>query len=441
MKRILTIGALSLSLLATSACNNYLDIQPVGKVIPQTADDFRALLTTAYINFSAHKSYLALRTDELLLDENSEDVPYLRDIYLWNDANPDANTTPMPWVQVYKTIFYANSVIADAESKAGKNETVNQIRGEAHLMRAYCHFELLNMYAKPYNKATAATDKGVPISTSIDIEQKYVSAPIEKVYNQIFADVAAAKKLLNKATFDAGYNYRFTTRSLAAFEARIYLYRGEWDKALTAAEACLQLNSALEDLNDAASKSPSHYQSKESIQAMENTMNSIVTRTSFVSPHLIGIYSAGNDLRLAKYFANNGNGTYSSAKGNGPEFKVTFRNAELYLIKAEAAARTSKDAVAKEALLALEVKRLTPAYFTTQKQLIDGLSGENLVKEVLKERERELALEGHRWYDLRRTEQIEIKHQALGKDATLIKNDPRYTIRVPKEVLVNNPDL
>ncbi|MNZ96389.1 SusD family protein [compost metagenome] len=221
----------------------------------------------------------------------------------------------------------------------------------------------------------------------------------------------------------------------------MYLYRGEWDKALAAAETGLQLNSTLEDLNVAASKSPSHYQSKESIQAMEHAMNSNVTRTSFISPHLIGIYSAGNDLRLAKYFANNGNGTYSSAKGNGPEFKVTFRNGELYLIKAEAAARTGKDAVAREALLALEVNRLIPAYFTTQKQLIDGLSGENLVKEILKERERELALEGHRWYDLRRGEQIEIKHQAMGKDATLIKNDPRYTIRIPKEALVNNPDL
>ncbi|MNT75206.1 SusD family protein [compost metagenome] len=92
-------------------------------------------------------------------------------------------------------------------------------------------------------------------------------------------------------------------------------------------------------------------------------------------------------------------------------------------------------------MLALEVKRLIPTYFTTQKQLIDGLSGENLVNEILKERERELALEGHRWYDLRRTDQIEIKHTALEKNATLIKNDPRYTIRVPKEALVNNPDL
>lgn len=105
MKRIITIGALSLSLLATSACNNYLDIQPVGKVIPQTAEDFRALLTNAYSTFPTHKSYLALRTDELLLDENSEDIPNLRDIYLWNDGNPDEKTIPMPWTQVYKTIF------------------------------------------------------------------------------------------------------------------------------------------------------------------------------------------------------------------------------------------------------------------------------------------------------------------------------------------------
>lgn len=31
-----------------SSCDSYLDIQPVGKVIPNTLSEYRALLTTAY---------------------------------------------------------------------------------------------------------------------------------------------------------------------------------------------------------------------------------------------------------------------------------------------------------------------------------------------------------------------------------------------------------
>ncbi|MNY81145.1 SusD family protein [compost metagenome] len=57
------------------------------------------------------------------------------------------------------------------------------------------------------------------------------------------------------------------------------------------------------------------------------------------------------------------------------------------------------------------------------------------------ERERELALEGHRWYDLRRYGQPEIKHTIGGTDYILQKNDPRYTIRFPQGAITNNPDL
>ena len=46
-KNIYIILALLTSILFSS-CDSFLDIQPVGKVIPNTLAEYRALMTTAY---------------------------------------------------------------------------------------------------------------------------------------------------------------------------------------------------------------------------------------------------------------------------------------------------------------------------------------------------------------------------------------------------------
>ncbi|MNT99206.1 SusD family protein [compost metagenome] len=69
------------------------------------------------------------------------------------------------------------------------------------------------------------------------------------------------------------------------------------------------------------------------------------------------------------------------------------------------------------------------------------MSKEQLLDAVLLERKRELALEGLRWYDLKRTTRPSITHASFGRTVTLQQNDPRYVIRYPQEAINNNPDL
>lgn len=439
MKKLIILGAVLLSL-SISSCKKYLEIEPAGKVLPTTTEDFRALMTSAYNSFPRHKALLAFRTDELTLDEFSQDFPTIKDIYSWKDANPDGLTAPFPYIAFYKSIFYANEVIADVEARAGVSAETTQLKAEAYLLRAYAHFELLNLYAKPYNKATAASDKGVPVSTSIDIEQKFPLLSTEAVYNQIFADLAAGQQLLNVDKWESGKNYRFDKRSALALSARIYEFRAEWDKALAAAQAVLTINAELEDLNASGSLLPNSYLSKENILSLEDVMDARTSNASRISVHLLGIYDQANDLRFAKYFSKSGS-NYVSVKGNSNALKITFRNGEMYLIAAEAALQTGDKGLALQRLLALKAKRLKPAYYQTEQTRISALNNADLMKEILAERERELAIEGHRWYDLRRYEQPQLIHTVEGTSYTLQKNDPRYTLRFPKEAVTNNPDL
>ena len=63
MKKIYVLALLS-CLLMLSACDSYLDIRPVGSVIPQTAEEYRALLARAYLNVPNDRGLACLRRSE-----------------------------------------------------------------------------------------------------------------------------------------------------------------------------------------------------------------------------------------------------------------------------------------------------------------------------------------------------------------------------------------
>ena len=102
-----------------------------------------------------------------------------------------------------------------------EEDSREQVKGEALLLRAYAHFDLLNLYGKPYKPESAISDRGIPIATQIDIEQKYEAATVEEVYKQIFADIKEGRELLQVEQQARNVQYRFSKRSAIALEARV----------------------------------------------------------------------------------------------------------------------------------------------------------------------------------------------------------------------------
>ena len=136
-------------MLLLAACDNYLDIQPTGSVIPNSLAEYRALLARSYKDVSkfSDRGMACFRSDEMQVRDNEYDQNYYMDIERWNDLAPNAYTSSFEWAKYYNVLFIANHVIESrSDIKEGTEEEINQLVGEAYMLRAYVHFLLVNLY-------------------------------------------------------------------------------------------------------------------------------------------------------------------------------------------------------------------------------------------------------------------------------------------------------
>lgn len=440
-KILLACGFLVMSM---SSCDSFLDIQPVGKVIPNSLEEYRALLTTAYSFPLIDRGLCDMRTEDITLRKDEFDQNNFKNIERWVVGNTTG--TEFGWSYYYQNIYYANAIISKkGEITEGSEADINQLVGEAYLMRGYMHFLLVNLYGQPYTKEGAPSSKAIPIKLSTDLEEMPTRNTVEEVYASIISDIENARKLINKKEWETGFNYRFNTLSIDAFESRVRLYKGEWQAAYDAAERVLTQKSTLANYNeDTDFTMPNLYTSVESITAYENVYSRNAINASLATPAFVNMFNEA-DLRSERYFGDidtNNDGNYKIIKtSEKTDYKCTFRTSEFYLNSAEAAAQLGKLSEARGRLLELMEKRYTPSGYNLKKDEINAMNKDKLITEILNERARELAFEGHRWFDLRRTTRPELKKTIDGQTLILSQNDERYTLSIPQSAISANPNL
>ncbi len=442
MKKILVLLSGLLLGVTTISCDKFLDIEPQGKIIPKTVEDFRKVLTSAYQGYPKHKSLSNFRTDEVFLQANGENLNFLsvRDVYTFQDANPDKQTLEFGYDQFYKTIFYANQTVNEGVNTMEAGDDREQLLGEAYAIRAMAYFDLTNLYAKPYNPATASTDLAIVLQNKIDIENRKPKSTMAEVYAQIHSDIDMAKKHLRVTYYDAGNNYRFTQVAIYALEAKVNLYQQEYEAALVSIDKAMMHKNKLQNLNTNKDISVADFNSEESILALENGLLSSLQSLTYVSEDLLNAFDKENDIRFAVSFEKSGD-YYVPVKTGKDNQKVSFRTADLYMMKAEALTHLNRLAEATGALKTIIDNRYKPEAAAKVVSSLNGLDQKAMLKAILDESFKEFAFEGRRWFDLRRLDQKEIKHHLGSQVYKLTENDIRYTLPFPKKARENNPNL
>lgn len=476
MRKLNILFALAL-LLGLQSCNNYLDIKPKGIQIPEFYDDYVRLLNHKNL-MSADNAYVNFLTDNVLLGENTLDFGRFdqadegnQNLYTFaSGAVRSSGTTDYFWENAYKRIYTFNVVINNASTCKDATEQAKQgLIAEAKVARAFEYLNLVNMYANHYDKATAATDFGVPILLSEDINKSYVRNTVQQVYDFILADIADAAPYVPEKPVN---RFRTSQQFLNGFLAKVYLYMGEYKTSNEYAIKALKGNTDLLDytryeVNPAANgmgriwnpKTKEQYpdinQNAESIYARSAEGVLGLSRNVYASANLLDLYkkdlpAGAVDKRRELYYADNSFKMYNAVyKFPGKSMFVAYIDVngglsvpDLYLMLAETYARLGDKDNALKYVNLLRDKRVKNHVH------LQAASDKETLRMVLEERRREFAMFGStRLIDLKRLNREpafakEIVHTIGNTERyTLPANDKRYILPLPPKVLGQNPSL
>jgi hypothetical protein len=480
MKKILQYsGALLISGVLFSACNKNLELAPPYQLTTANAftnlESFNQQLsgvygggTTTSAGFASPNYYNGFLgpTADIFTDNLYETIESLVNYQAESNWDYLSNSFYMQetWRQPYNVIFQANSIINNIDKFKDENvKKYNRILGQALTARAIAHFDVLKSRAN--NLDRNSSDLGVPVVKTTEIALPARNT-VKEVYDAIYADLTQAITLLSDVDININSS---TSRAFldvwgarAAF-ARVSLYAKDYATAITSSTAVINQFPLANRTNYPGVWNDSRID--EVIWAIQNNsgdpgtpfpssevMSFRFNRNTYgIHPSLISLYDQVNDVRFSTfYFVRNttgGSTNYALQKFRGKgaasdnlvNFKV-FRTSEMYLIRAEANAQTGKPVEANLDLSTLKTARIAGYVHVP-------LAGQALLDEIQNERRRELAAEGHRWFDLKRTTRVinrpvtGIGNRNAQVKTSLTSTSPKWVWPIPEVEVRANPNI
>lgn len=453
-----------------ASCTKNLDKTPYSSIALsesfQTVKDAKTWNTGLYSSLRGRVYGIYTYTTDVQADELNATLDYGNRNgapHRWDFTSDDYSIRDI-WAGYYSGINNANIQINGFSqiTPSGTTETsdLNRYKGDAYMARAFYYHQLIQLFAKPYEPATAATDLGVPLVTVYDVTNQPARATVKAVYDQILSDLAQAKTLLSGVAGAQGSS-RFTKDAVTALEARVRLNMQDWTGAKAAADALISsgtyplittqaaytaywaTDTKTESILQLQVIAPSELANTNSIYLGYIPATKRYTPDFIPSQWVVDKYAA-TDIRKSAYFAQlpvtiqgsnydniwlvnkyPGNPTlFTGANTNYENAPKVFRIAEMYLISAEAGARSGDATAMADGLVKLNALRTARGI-----PVLTGLTGTALFDAVKDERLRELAFEGFRLLDLKRWHEGFTRH-APQNTAMLTNGAPYYTLSI-----------
>lgn len=465
MKKTKFLIIICSSLIVFSGCKKFLGVNPDNRVRLSSVEDYQKVVTDAYPQ--AYHMFTELYTDNFRFYDypgfnNANITSWLKPIYMWSDNYilNNAITPEAAWRKYYSDIYKANVVLEGIGDVPGDERLRKSVMGEAYMHRAYCHFMLVNIFAKHYNRSTASTDPGIPYvyETEKIPGTSYQRDPVQVVYDRIEEDAQKALELLDESFMEVP-KFHWSKAAIHAFFSRFYLFQEEWDKSLQASEEVFRLNNSIRDIfsdydtyfapGDFNTFARRYFETRNpNILLVNYTLEwNSFARGSLYANEFRKTFHA-DDVRGKIYnFSSNQTPNYWVRKFRGqlPSDGQSYSDVALFVVEevmynaAEAAVRKSNPDFdyALDKLNQILRKRFRP--FVALKRS-DYPNMQAMLDKILDEKNKELCFEGYRWFDVKRYD-IPVTHWDGTKDIHLPPGDPRRVVQIPVSELNANPGM
>lgn len=478
-------------LLLPACSSDFLDRMPSNSVVAdksiENLNDVKVALNGMYremtnINYYGRRMtlYADMKGGDMLIPMigRGDDA-----LYTFNHSSTTGSYSGM-YTQIYVVLAQVNNILSNIEagnvelSSAADKVALEDAKGQALAIRALCHFDLARLYGYPYQKDQGASLGFAIVTKPLTYSDKLSRNTVAQMYIQIIEDLDNAMKGtdgnggLSKDKNNGYVNY-YAAESILA---RVYLYKGDYDKAFALADDVIRNGGYTLYSNSGWVASWGTQYGSESIfelavDANENDLGASSlsnflsatgsTKAAYASNSFLSrLEEDGDDIRwgimnLDEYGL--ASGSYAGRKGWIKKYpgdgKATetatniklIRLSELYLIAAEAAARMTTPDLTAAAGYVNEIRKRSPNL-----TLADATDGADAIVDIVfTERSKELIAEGHRFFDLMRVNKGVAFDDAAPSEVIAVSTRPKtidwtfnkIVLPIDKDELTVNPAI
>lgn len=490
MKKILYIPLLFGMMVSATSCDDFLDKKPLSELTGEmqgidpnapeapkinSAEQAESYLSSAYNSFGSEFYQL----DIYQITETQSDNTYAGELKAQAlqldeySLDPGNATVSRDWEYMYTQIGVCNTIIEwvpSVEDPTLSETRRKEIIAEASYIRAQCYFNLIRLYG-----ACPLSLKDIPAITDDNFDEIYPllypeQSSVDQIYEQILKDMQVAEA--GAADYNSN-KFKVTKPVVYAKLAEIYATKGapnniDWGKVKEYAgkvtgNTNYGLLSNFEDVFKVSGDDLANKNSRESIFEMECVHNTSTGNWAYYmfvgtdwrkfctpSIDLVNAFKAeGDDIRLNstvkfekvpwsdQYWDNNQFPFCHKIQGPDNTNIIMIRLPHVMLLEAEALNESGDVAGAKAIVNKIRARvnlSETPANNKDDMRLA-----------IEKERRLELAFEGYRWFDLKRTgrlyEVMRVCSDYQKKSASRLADGTRWIWPIPQSELDLNTSL
>lgn len=416
----------------------------------------RELLASAYDRLPNPEFELSVLGDDFtttsLISRNSD----LANLYKWQ-TQPMTDLALTLWQGYYESIAIANAVLERTASIELQNESeqadLAAVNAEAKALKAYCYFDLLRLFAPDI--AEGGDRDGVILKEQFELgflPRSSIDACVEYIRTLLTEAVATEN---SPETV-----YWISQQGVRCLLAEVELYAGQYDKAAQWARLVLETAGGYDLFSEA------NYLRLWSGDAGPESLFSRHTTTSFyldlrydtekgdfleVAEKLAESYDEA-DLRgiesiYPKEFPGETVGETITMRCLGKYNRMNWDATEIsciHKLRAVTACFVLAEACCLSGNGDAEARQAINEYLTRRKAqpLDESLTGDDLLRAILAEKQKEFVGEGERWFDLKHYRKgVLADWNQGGSDRRIDATDYRWTLPIPQEEYFYNENV